>query len=66
MRPITDLAGLNVIRFDGSAVAVKKVINRLSQAGCQVMTSGAEWLDPGRLADLASHGRGPGTRQGGR
>jgi predicted nucleotide-binding protein len=61
MRPIADLAGLNVIRFDGSAVAVKKVADRLAMAGCPVDTSGASWLDPGRFAGLATYRRGPGT-----
>jgi hypothetical protein len=62
MRPIADLAGLNTIKFDGSAVAVKKVIDRLDLAGCPVRTSGAtSWLDPGRFASLATYRRGPGT-----
>jgi transcriptional regulator with XRE-family HTH domain len=36
LKPITDLAGLNVIRFDGSAIAVKKLLDRLRLAGCPV------------------------------
>jgi len=59
MRPIADLAGLNVIQFDGSAIAVKKVLDRLDLAGCPVETSGASWLDPGRFASLAAYRRGP-------
>lgn len=61
MRPIADLAGLNVIRFDGSAIAVKKILDRLDLAGCPVQTSGASWLDPGRFAHLAAYRRGPQT-----
>jgi predicted nucleotide-binding protein len=61
LRPIADLAGLNVIRFDGSAPAVKKVIGRLTQAGCPADTSGESWLDPGRFAGLEAYRRGPGT-----
>jgi CASPASE and TPR Repeat-associated protein/predicted nucleotide-binding protein with TIR-like domain len=61
MRPIADLAGLNVIRFDGSAIAVKKILDRLDLAGCPVDTSGTSWLDPGRFAGLATYRRGPGT-----
>ena len=34
LKPITDLAGLNVIRFDGSAIAVKKLLDRLRLVGC--------------------------------
>jgi predicted nucleotide-binding protein len=61
LRPIADLAGLNVIRFDGSASAVKKVIDRLVQAGCSADTTGDSWLDPGRFAGLEAYHRGPGT-----
>jgi len=66
MRPVGDLAGLNVIRFDGSAVATKKVLDRLRQAGCPVNDSGTGWLDPGRFTGMAAYRRGPGTHQGGR
>lgn len=65
MRPVADLAGLNVIRFDGSAPAIKKVVDRLKQAGCPVDLSGTDWLDPGRFADMPAYQRGPGTHQGG-
>ncbi len=61
MRPIGDLAGLNVIRFDGSAIAVKKILDRLHGAGCPVKASGTNWLDTGRFASLAAYRRGPGT-----
>jgi len=57
MRPIADLAGLNVIRFDGSATAVKKVVDRLTLAGCPVDTSGDGWLDPSRFAGLDAYNR---------
>lgn len=61
MRPIADLAGLNVIHFDGSALAIKKVIGRLTQAGCPADTSGEHWLDTSRFARLETYRRGPGT-----
>lgn len=64
-RQIADLAGLNVIKFDGSAIAVKKILDRLDLAGCPVETSGTSWLDPGRFANLATYRRGPGTGNGG-
>jgi predicted nucleotide-binding protein len=60
-RPIADLAGLNVIRFDGSAIAIKKIIERLKLAGCAVDDSGTDWLDPDRFADLAAERRTPDT-----
>jgi predicted nucleotide-binding protein len=61
MRPIADLAGLNVIHFDGSALAIKKVIGRLTQAGCPADTSGEHWLDTTRFAGLPAYRRGPET-----
>lgn len=63
LRPIADLAGLNVIRFDGSAIAIKKVIDRLKLADCPVDTSGTDWLDPDRFADLTAYRRSPDTPQ---
>jgi len=52
MRPMADLAGLNYIRFDGSATGTEKLISRLRTAGCQVDVSRTDWLDPGRFRDL--------------
>jgi predicted nucleotide-binding protein len=65
LRPVADLAGLNVIRFDGSATAVSKVISRLTMAGCPADTSGETWLDPSRFAALEAYRRGPESRKGG-
>jgi predicted nucleotide-binding protein len=59
MRPLSDLAGLNVIRFDGSPQAIRKVLNRLEVAGCAVDYSGTDWLDSGRFTGLRAFGRGP-------
>jgi predicted nucleotide-binding protein len=61
LRPIADLAGLNVIHFDGTAEAIKKIIDRLTVAGCPADTSGEHWLDTGRFAGLEAYRRGPGT-----
>jgi predicted nucleotide-binding protein len=61
LRPIADLAGLNVIHFDGSPMAVKKIIGRLAKAGCPADTSGEHWLDTTRFAELQTYRRGPGT-----
>ena len=63
MRPLSDLAGLNVIRFDGSPVAIKKVLHRLEVADCAVDYSGLDWLDPGRFGDLSTYQRGPGNHE---
>jgi hypothetical protein len=48
-----------VIRFDGSAVAVKKVLERLTLAGCPVDLSRTDWLDTSRFASLGTYHRGP-------
>jgi predicted nucleotide-binding protein len=52
MRPAGDLAGLNVIRFDGTGPAISKVLARLAQAGCPVDLSGTDWMDQGRWPGL--------------
>jgi predicted nucleotide-binding protein len=59
MRPAGDLAGLNVIRFTGSGPSIKKVLDRLAQAGCPVDLSGTDWMDQGRFDGLAAYQRGP-------
>jgi predicted nucleotide-binding protein len=59
MRPLSDLAGLNVIRFDGSVQAIRKVLSRLEVAGCAVDYSGTDWLDASRFTGLRAFERGP-------
>jgi predicted nucleotide-binding protein len=53
-RPVADLAGLNVIRFDGAEVSLGKLIQRLKNAGCPVDDSGADWRNLRRFADIAA------------
>jgi predicted nucleotide-binding protein len=65
MRPLSDLAGLNTIRFDGSSQAIRKVLKRLEVAGCAVDYSGTDWLDSGRFTGLRAFGRGPGNHRAG-
>jgi Predicted nucleotide-binding protein containing TIR-like domain len=60
-RPFADLAGRNVIKFDGSTVSIKKVLDRLGAAGCPVDMSGTDWMNAERFADLAAYRRGPAT-----
>jgi hypothetical protein len=57
MRPVAHLGGLNVVRFDGSDVAVGKVIQRLKVARCAVDDSGADWRARRRFADLDAYTR---------
>jgi predicted nucleotide-binding protein len=59
LRPIADLAGRNVIRFDGSAVAVGKIVGRLDRAGCKVDDSGADWRDTRPFRGLGAYRRRP-------
>lgn len=61
-RPIGDLAGRNLIRFNGSASPVeslKKVAGRLKNAGCAVDDSGTDWLDADPFTSLRSYRRKP-------
>lgn len=54
LKPITDLAGLNFIRFDGSAAAIMKLLNRLKLAGCPVAGPLEDFhLDSSRFPDSA-------------
>lgn len=59
LRPVADLGGLNVIRFDGSEVALGKLVQRLRSAGCPVDDSGADWRSRRRFAGLEAFGRKP-------
>lgn len=59
MRPIADLNGRNVIRFDGSVAAIRKLARRLSVAGCAVDESGTDWLNPQPFEDLTAYRRAP-------
>ncbi|MFC9060023.1 TIR domain-containing protein, partial [Streptomyces sp. NPDC057074] len=43
LRPIADIAGRNVIRFDGSGTALGKIVERLKLAGCTVNDTGSDW-----------------------
>jgi predicted nucleotide-binding protein len=61
LRPISDLAGLHVIRFDGSARSIIKLTNRLRLAGCPVDTSDTHLFDTGRFTELRAFTRGPDT-----
>lgn len=59
LRPVADLGGLNVIRFDGTEVALGKLIQRLRNAGCPVDDSGADWRNIRRFASIEAFSRKP-------
>ncbi|MBC7268504.1 MAG: nucleotide-binding protein [Streptomyces sp.] len=59
LRPIADIAGRNVIRFDGSDTALGKVVERLKQAGCAVNDTGSDWRQTWPYRHLSAYQRRP-------
>ncbi len=51
-REISDLAGRNAVRLDGSASKLNSLASRLEQAGCPVRRTGNDWLDTNAFAAL--------------
>jgi predicted nucleotide-binding protein len=66
LRPISDISGLNVIRFDGvdNKTPMRKLVNRLRRAGCPVDDSDIDWGKPEWFGSLDAHARHPGTGGG--
>ncbi|MEU8082589.1 CATRA conflict system CASPASE/TPR repeat-associated protein [Micromonospora sp. NPDC049101] len=59
LRPFSDLGGVNVIKFDGTAEKLNKIAQRLAGAGCAVDMSGSDWLDTDRFTGLDAYTRRP-------
>jgi predicted nucleotide-binding protein len=61
-RSISNLDGLNVIRFTGRAVEVPMgtLVERLKLAGCAVDDRGSDWRRTARFENLACYHRRPG------
>ncbi len=57
LRRIADLAGRNVVRFNGTVAAVRKIAGRLELAGCPVKDSGVDWLDVSMFSELEAFRR---------
>ena len=57
LRPIADLGGRNVIRFDGTEVAVGKIVQRLKDAGCKVNDAGSDWREIWPYRGLSAYRR---------
>ena len=57
LRRIADLAGLNVIRFDGSNASVGKIAQRFKVAGCPVNYAGSDWHDVSAFERLDAYHR---------
>jgi predicted nucleotide-binding protein len=47
LRPFSDVGGRYLVKFDGSAAARNTLAERLRTAGCQVNTTGQDWLTAG-------------------
>lgn len=47
MDEFSDIAGRHRVMFDGGAKSRNRVAQRLKNAGCEVDTSGEEWLEAG-------------------
>ncbi|BCB84099.1 TIR domain-containing protein [Phytohabitans suffuscus] len=59
LRPVADLGGINVIRFDGTEHTLGKLVQRLRSAGCPVDEGGNDWRSRRRFANLEAFGRKP-------
>jgi predicted nucleotide-binding protein len=57
LRPLSDLAGLNTIHFDGQVTSLHKIAQRLRGAGCAVNTDGTNWMDVDRFKGLTAYDR---------
>ncbi len=51
IRPFSDIAGRHVIHMSGDAKKRKDLADRLEFAGCDVNTTGTDWLDAGDFTD---------------
>ena len=49
LRPFSDIGGRHVVRLDGTPEQRKELAQRLETAGCQVDTSGNDWLSAGHF-----------------
>ncbi len=47
LRPISDIAGRHITHLDDSALKRQELVTKLSGAGCEVNTSGIDWLNVG-------------------
>ena len=68
LRPFSDVAGRHAVRLDDSSQKRNDLANRLKDAGCDVTTSGSDWLTAGDFTAPSAPGtplgrRGPSTSE---
>ena len=49
VKPFSDVAGRHVVRLSDSAEKRNEIVERLRTAGCDVSTSGSDWLSTGNF-----------------
>ncbi|AWK09634.1 nucleotide-binding protein [Streptomyces spongiicola] len=57
VRPAADLAGRNVVHFDGSEAAISKIVERLKGAQCDLDDTRPDWRDISHFTNLAAYHR---------
>ncbi|RNL74127.1 TIR domain-containing protein [Streptomyces sp. I6] len=57
VRPAADLAGRNVVHFDGSEAAVSKIVERLKGAECDLDDARPDWRDVSYFRNMAAYHR---------
>jgi predicted nucleotide-binding protein len=50
VRPFSDVAGRHIVRLGNDHSSRQELATKLANAGCNVDTSGTDWLDEGDLA----------------
>lgn len=51
LRPISDIAGRHITHLDNSSQKRQELVTKLSGAGCEVDTSGTDWLSVGNFQE---------------
>lgn len=54
LRPFSDVAGKHISRLGNDATSRTEVANKLANAGCNVITSGSDWLDTIVFPEISS------------
>lgn len=54
LRPFSDVAGRHIIRLSNESTSRQEFVTKLANAGCNVDTSGSDWLSAGDFAAVSS------------